>query len=170
MSIVERAKEFATKAHKGQVRKFTGEPYINHPYRVAKLVEKFNGCNTDLIVSAYLHDTIEDCDKVYSDIVDNFGEVIAAIVWELTKHHTKEVYPKLNRTQRHRSEIIRLFCSSWSARMIKLADRYDNISDFRRNDPSWGSDHYYIAETLELVGAIGNVCPELADNIRRICE
>ena len=55
MNLVEKAKLFATKAHEGQVRKYTGEPYIIHPIEVSEIVERYNG-SKEMIAAALLHD------------------------------------------------------------------------------------------------------------------
>ena len=56
---IKRAREMATFWHQGQVRKYTGQPYIVHPARVAKLIAD-NGGTENQIIAAWLHDTLED--------------------------------------------------------------------------------------------------------------
>ena len=86
IGIVELAKIFAEGAHKGQVRKYTGEPYICHPSRVAQLVITFlPGVSAEVTAAAWLHDTVEDTPTRISDITDAFGGVVAFLVDELTK-------------------------------------------------------------------------------------
>jgi len=48
-------------AHKNQTRKYTGEKYFNHPFRVYKILEKLNA-SQDLQISGLLHDVLEDTD------------------------------------------------------------------------------------------------------------
>lgn len=59
---IEKAKDYATKQHKGTYRKVKGEPYVEHPKRVADLVRKYKKSHRidDLIQAALLHDTIEE--------------------------------------------------------------------------------------------------------------
>ncbi len=78
-----KASEYAAMAHTGQVRKFTGEPYIQHCYNVRDLVASVID-NQDAICAAVLHDTIEDTEICYQDIVDNFGDSVAGMVASLT--------------------------------------------------------------------------------------
>jgi (p)ppGpp synthase/HD superfamily hydrolase len=66
MNIVDRARKFAERAHREQVRKYTGEPYFVHLDEVAKLCARF-GCNKRTVAAAYLHDTIEDQPVTYED-------------------------------------------------------------------------------------------------------
>ena len=53
------AKELAIQAHYGQVRRYTGEPYVNHPIAVADLIASITD-DEDMIIAALLHDTVED--------------------------------------------------------------------------------------------------------------
>ena len=87
MSKENKAEQYATKAHDGQFRFDGVTPYISHPEEVARTIIKFfKGKIPDeelkiLVCSAYLHDTIEDCENVtYEDLVREFGEEIANIV------------------------------------------------------------------------------------------
>lgn len=57
--LIADAAAFAAQAHAGQVRKYTGEPYIRHPEAVAKLVQASGG-DTAMVAAAWLHDTVED--------------------------------------------------------------------------------------------------------------
>ena len=67
---IEKALEFATQANKGQLRK-GGQPYIVHPIRVAENVKRFKESSEldMLIAAAYLHDTIEDTDRL-DNVID----------------------------------------------------------------------------------------------------
>ena len=58
-TLVARALEFAKKAHEGHKRKYTGEPYVNHPIAVAKIVASVTK-DQEMLAAALLHDTIED--------------------------------------------------------------------------------------------------------------
>ncbi|NOR73666.1 MAG: RelA/SpoT family protein [Draconibacterium sp.] len=81
---IEKAFRFANAAHDGIKRK-SGEPYIVHPISVAKIVAKDLGLGATSIVSALLHDVVEDTEYRISDISNMFGEKVARIVDGLTK-------------------------------------------------------------------------------------
>ena len=77
------ALEFAKEAHKGQYRK-SGEPYIIHPILVAVIVKLIGG-DDDMVISALLHDTVEDTPITSNDIEKKFGKKIRNLVDGLTK-------------------------------------------------------------------------------------
>lgn len=98
MDVIAKAIEFAAMAHEGQQRKSNGIPYITHPYIVGTLLQDA-GCSTDVIVSGYLHDVLEDTDASEEEIERLFGRKVLAIVegcsepskehpWEYRKQHT----------------------------------------------------------------------------------
>ncbi|NDF14778.1 HD domain-containing protein, partial [bacterium] len=55
MTLVEKARQFATLAHEGQVRKYTGQPYIVHPEEVAGIVSTVPHTEA-MLAAAFLHD------------------------------------------------------------------------------------------------------------------
>ena len=75
--------DFAEKAHDGQVRK-SGEPYITHPVNVAVILIDYD-CDTDSVIAALLHDTVEDTSVTLDDIKKQFGQDVAQLVDGLTK-------------------------------------------------------------------------------------
>ncbi len=79
-----RAFEFANEAHKG-VRRRSGEPYILHPIAVAKIVVQEIGLGYKSIVTALLHDIVEDTEYTVEDLSRLFGEKVASLVDGLTK-------------------------------------------------------------------------------------
>lgn len=81
---IRRAFNMAMEAHK-DVRRKSGEPYILHPLEVATMVVKDIGLGTTSIVSALLHDVVEDTDFTIEDIQAHFGEKVARIINGLTK-------------------------------------------------------------------------------------
>jgi hypothetical protein len=86
IGLVELAKIFAEAAHAGQVRKYTGEPYICHPARVYQiLVEFMPGVSPEIAAAAWLHDVVEDTPTRLEDIQQAFGGMVAFLVEELTK-------------------------------------------------------------------------------------
>lgn len=84
---VNEALAYAEDKHKGQLRK-TGEPYIYHPMRVAKIVAEF-GFESEVIIAAILHDVVEDCDVPLEKIVRLFGADVADMVDSLTAVNEK---------------------------------------------------------------------------------
>ena len=80
---VERAFLVAQKAHEGQLRK-SGELYITHPVAVAKILAEL-GLNSETIIAALLHDTVEDTSYSLKELRRDFGDEITALVDGVTK-------------------------------------------------------------------------------------
>lgn len=122
IASIEKAFEFANKAHAG-VKRRSGEPYIIHPLSVAQIVISEIGLGTKSVISAILHDVVEDTDYTLEDIRDLFGDKIASIVDGLTKlagdfdSSQAENFKKMLLTL---SDDVRVI-------LIKLADRLHNM-------------------------------------------
>ena len=84
--LITRALRFAAERHSTQRRKGQAkEPYINHLAEVAELVAKAtDGKDTNLVVAALLHDTIEDTKTAPEELVAEFNSDIAQLVREVT--------------------------------------------------------------------------------------
>ncbi|BCD62110.1 GTP diphosphokinase / guanosine-3',5'-bis(diphosphate) 3'-diphosphatase [Nitratiruptor sp. YY08-26] len=80
---VQKALQFAKDAHEGQYRK-SGEPYIIHPILVAAITAFITNDET-MIISALLHDVVEDTPHSIEEIEDLFGKDVASLVEGLTK-------------------------------------------------------------------------------------
>ncbi|WP_037373361.1 HD domain-containing protein [Salinimicrobium xinjiangense] len=160
----EEALEFATRAHGEQQRKFTSEPYIEHPKRVAEMVRSVSH-TTEMICAAYLHDVVEDTAVKIEEIEQKFGKKVADLVQELTDEFMKENYPQLNRRARKDKEVERQATISKEAKTIKLADVIDNTPDIVKNDPGFGRK--YIREMEKLSRVLVGGDKELFDRARR---
>lgn len=136
-TIINKARDFCVAAHSGQRRKYTEEGYSNHCERVAQAVMKMT-FDPEVIAAAYLHDVLEDCREITSEIIqEKFGPRVLSIVRELTNVYTKEAYPALNREERKSREAARLGTVSLEAKMIKRCDIADNLPDFVMYDPEF---------------------------------
>ena len=80
---IQKALNFAIKAHEGQKRK-SGEDYVIHPILVATITSYFSN-DEDVIAAALLHDVIEDTPYTKEDIEKEFNEEVAQLVEGLTK-------------------------------------------------------------------------------------
>ncbi|MBL4800195.1 MAG: HD domain-containing protein [Oleispira sp.] len=121
---------FAESAHKGQVRKYTGDPYIVHPCHVADLVLTVTG-NVDMYCAALLHDTVEDTDTALDDIRIEFGQVVAQYVDWLTDI---SVPSDGNRATRKAIDCKRLGKAPSEVQTIKLADLINNSGSILEYD------------------------------------
>ena len=126
---------YATAAHAavGQRRKYTDQPYIVHPIRVAGIVDKFGGTD-EMIMAAYLHDVVEDTAVSIDNIHDMFGPVVARIVDGLTDVSVPE---DGNRAVRKAIDRQHSADARYEAQFVKCADIMDNASDIGDNDPSF---------------------------------
>lgn len=84
MSLIIDAAQFAATAHKGQVRKYNGRPYISHPIRVAGRVATHPEASEELVAAAFLHDVVEDCNVGIGLLQRIFGHAVASLVGDLT--------------------------------------------------------------------------------------
>jgi len=127
-NLVQKAIEYATKAHEDQYRD-DGQPYIVHPARVAGLVS-LCGADDTVIAAAWLHDTIEDTETTYDDLVAEFGQEVADLVNEVT-HEGDDTnghyFPRLH---------------SERGVMLKFADRLANLSTMGDAWPEKRRKHY----------------------------
>lgn len=151
-TISEKALKFATEKHKGKYRKGKEhKPYITHPINVANLIKKYKESHKieSLVAAAYLHDTIEDTDATFYELVDKFGIEIAALVREVTTD--KDLKNEIGKAKYLAIKMKNM--SNW-ALDIKLCDRLDNISDLNDVDEEFRND--YIKETLYIVNYLLN--------------
>lgn len=131
----QQAASFAARAHRHDLRKDKRTPYFAHPARVALTVAVVFGCDDDVaLCAALLHDTIEDTGTDYDDLLEAFGPEVADAVAALTKNMI------LREDLREPEYDARLAAGPWQARLVKLADQYDNLCELdHRPDAPPGS-------------------------------
>ena len=124
---VERAFLIAEKAHEGQLRK-SGERYITHPVAVAQILAEL-GLNTETVIAALLHDTVEDTPYSLKELRRDFGDEIANLVDGVTK------LDKLTYGPTAEAETVRKMVIAMSrdirVLVIKLADRLHNARTWK---------------------------------------
>ncbi len=124
-ALIRKAFKIAYNAHKGAMR-MSGEPYILHPIAVAKIVTQEMGLGVNSIVSALLHDVVEDTEFTLEDIENHFGPKIATIIDGLTK--ISGVFDKNSSLQAENFRKMLLTLSEdVRVILIKLADRLHNM-------------------------------------------
>lgn len=128
-----RAFEFANEAHKG-VRRKSGEPYIIHPIAVAKIVVQEIGLGYKSIVTALLHDIVEDTEYTVEDIERLFGAKVASLVDGLTKiksamdnKHNSGGNNEVSMQAENFKRILLTLNDDVRVVLIKLADRLHNL-------------------------------------------
>ncbi len=128
--VVKKAYDFASAAHKN-VRRRSGEPYIIHPIRVARICIEEIGLGYKSIATALLHDVVEDTDYTVDDIRNLFGDKIASLVDGLTK--IKSVLDAERKKESNESlqaenfrRILLTLNDDVRVVLIKLADRLHN--------------------------------------------
>lgn len=161
MSLIIRAAQFAAKAHEGQVRKYTGRPYIEHPLRVMAKMAAHPRADEDLVAAAALHDVCDDCGVKSAELFETFNPYVGAHVFWLTNPSkglpdSRAVRKALDRE--HIAKAIR------PVQVIKLIDRLDNLEEFRpEQDPKFCD--LYCDESELLLQVIGGADVDLAQKI-----
>lgn len=128
--IVFEAAAFAARAHQHQIRKDGRTPYASHVFRVCLVVRHVFGFDDPkMLAAALLHDTIEDTTTDYDDVVERFGPDVAGWVGMVSKD------ARLPFEQREAAYRAALATADWQAKVVKLADLYDNVGDTRHFSP-----------------------------------
>ena len=148
---------FAATAHGSQSRKGNGgEPYINHLIEVVILLSTVGKVtDTDTLIAAVLHDSLEDTSVTAADILDKFGEQVLLYIEALTDDKT------LSLSERRAMQLAHIATACQQVKLIKLGDHISNIGSL---PTSWdkGRLEDYIAWSYKVAKACFTSSSELA--------
>lgn len=162
--FVFKAYEFAKKAHEGQKRKYTLEPYINHPIEVMQIVSTVPHTE-EMLAAALLHDVVEDCGVISSTIFKEFGLWVGWYVEDLT-----DVSKPSDGNRVKRKEIDRTHTQQAdpNAKTIKLADLISNSRSIVNHDKDFAC--VYIKEKELLLEVLTESDATLYAQAKQIVE
>ncbi|MBK5912310.1 bifunctional (p)ppGpp synthetase/guanosine-3',5'-bis(diphosphate) 3'-pyrophosphohydrolase [Rhodothalassium salexigens] len=120
-----RAYVFSMKAHGSQVRA-SGDPYFSHPLEVAGILTKMK-LDSDTIVTALLHDVVEDTVSTIDEIEGLFGSKIAELVDGVTKLSRIEMQTESQRQAENFRKFVLAMSNDIRVLLVKLADRLHNM-------------------------------------------
>jgi guanosine-3',5'-bis(diphosphate) 3'-pyrophosphohydrolase len=160
------APAIARRAHAGQQRKHTGDPYIVHPARVAaRLALRFPD-DAALIAAGWCHDVLEDCPHISPDELRAvIGDDAFSIVLEVT--NPSKGHPSLSRADRKALDRAHIATISKRARCLKLADRADNLLDGCHCCPDRAWLETYTRESVLLAEVLRGSDDELEADLDR---
>lgn len=163
---VELALMVADTAHRavGQVRKYTGQPYIVHPVEVMTIVQTVEHTD-EMLCAALLHDVVEDTDIDIDYIERVFGSEVAELVDWLTDVSKPEDGNRKTRKALDREHSI---AAPAQAQTIKMADLISNSRDIMQNDKNFA--RVYLREKRLLVDGMTRADPVLRAQAIEILE
>ena len=124
-ALLNRAYVYAMRAHGKQFRA-SGDPYFAHPLEVAGILTELK-LDVPTIVTALLHDTIEDTDATYDDIEEKFGKEIADLVDGVTKLSKLELFSERTKQAENFRKLMLAMSNDIRVLLVKLADRLHNM-------------------------------------------
>lgn len=157
-----RALRRAAVAHRGQARRGSGVPYVEHVVAVAWILARL-GCDEDIVVAGLLHDVVEDTDITLTEVEADFGAAVARIVDECSEVKLDAQGTKRSWADRKRDHLAALASASRDARAVVLADKLHNLLsieiDLGDGRPIWSLFHAdraavlaYYRDTLDQLG------------------
>ncbi|MEY2632345.1 MAG: hypothetical protein RIR00_999 [Pseudomonadota bacterium] len=151
---------FAAERHRHQRRKdAAASPYINHPIALADVLVNEGGVEeTDVLCAALLHDTIEDTATTEAELIERFGEKIAATVMAVSDDKS------LNKAARKQAQIDHAPHLTREAKLVKLADKICNLRDVLAAPPAGWSvarRKTYFDWSNKVVNGLRGVHPQL---------
>jgi GTP pyrophosphokinase len=124
-AALNRAYVYTMKMH-GSQRRASGDPYFSHPIEVAGILTRYK-LDSASIITALLHDTIEDTDATYADIEKLFGSEIARLVDGVTKLSRIELQSDRSKQAENFRKLVLAMSEDIRVLLIKLADRLHNM-------------------------------------------
>jgi len=149
---ITRAYTMARDAHQSQTRR-SGEPYIVHPIAVADIVFDMQLDHIS-VMAALLHDVLEDTKASRADLVDAFGDELAAIVDGLSKLNHLDFKSKAEAQAASLRKMLLAMVKDLRVILIKLADRLHNMRTIGALRPD--KQRRIGRETLEVYAPIAN--------------
>ena len=143
---------FADNAHSSQLRK-DGSPYITHPLAVAEIVADL-GLDTDSIIAALLHDTIEDTGATHEEIAKRFGPTVADLVEGVTKLTRVQYTSKEEEQMENLRKMLMAMVKDIRVILIKICDRLHNMRTMEYQSPK--KQREKALETMEIYAPIAH--------------
>ena len=132
MSLLDKAIQFATKAHAGQKRKGKDVPYITHP--LSALVVASSITTDDEVLSAVvLHDTVEDTPVTADQLRNEFGERVAKLVLSDSEDKMEHISAEDSWQTRKQVTIDEVRKQSFDEQVVCLADKLANIREMAQD-------------------------------------
>ncbi|MGD1881547.1 MAG: RelA/SpoT family protein [Paracoccaceae bacterium] len=131
--LIEAAYNFGGLMHQGQFR-HSGEPYFTHPVAVAAILTE-QQLDDATIVTALLHDTIEDTKASYSMIFEQFGEDIAKLVDGVTKLTNLQLSSVETKQAENFRKLFMAMSKDMRVILVKLSDRLHNMRTIKSMRP-----------------------------------
>ncbi|MBU4137616.1 MAG: bifunctional (p)ppGpp synthetase/guanosine-3',5'-bis(diphosphate) 3'-pyrophosphohydrolase [Alphaproteobacteria bacterium] len=150
-ALLNRAYVYAMKMHGSQLRA-SGDPYFAHPIQVAGILTDYR-LDTATIVTALLHDVVEDTSATRDDIAAMFGEEVASLVEGVTKLSRLELQAEHTRQAENLRKFILAISKDVRVLLVKLADRLHNMRTLRYVKPE--KRERISRETLEVYAPLG---------------
>ena len=162
--LIRKAADFAQKAHGtiDQRRKYTGEPYIVHPAKVAEIVSSVTSDEVT-IVAAWLHDVVEDTPVSIDKIESEFGVEVATLVSDVTKVVDAA---EISRARAVEINIAHVGKGDSRAKTVKLADVIHNLSDIADQNPEFAG--MYVLEKEKLLEVLEDGDAELYERAKAL--
>ncbi|PBN41907.1 bifunctional (p)ppGpp synthetase/guanosine-3',5'-bis(diphosphate) 3'-pyrophosphohydrolase [Sphingobium sp. D43FB] len=124
-AMINRAYVFSVQKH-GSQKRASGDPYFSHPIEVAGILTDFH-LDDQTIVTALLHDTIEDTLVTYEEIEAAFGKDVARMVDGVTKLSKIEAMSENERAAENLRKFLLAMSDDIRVLLVKLADRLHNM-------------------------------------------
>jgi len=123
--LVEKAYNYAKKMHDGQFRS-SGEPYYTHPVEVAQILADMN-MDMTTIVTAILHDTVEDTNATFEDLENKFGKTVSDLVNGVSKLTRIESQTVEGKQAENFRKLLLAMSEDIRVLLVKLSDRLHNM-------------------------------------------
>jgi GTP pyrophosphokinase/guanosine-3',5'-bis(diphosphate) 3'-pyrophosphohydrolase len=131
--LIARAYDYGARMHEGQVR-HSGEPYFTHPIAVAAILTE-QALDDATIVTALLHDTIEDTRSTFSEVEKEFGTEVAELVDGVTKLTNLQLSSVETKQAENFRKLFMAMSKDLRVILVKLADRLHNMRTIRAMKP-----------------------------------
>lgn len=142
-SFLDRAIEFAVKAHANTERRGKGFPYIVHPLEAMEIVASMTP-DQELLAAAALHDTIEDTSVTLDDLRREFGDRVAAIVEAESDKFIENVPDEASWHQRKQAAIDRIAAAPFESKIVAMGDKLSNMRAIWRDYQEQGDELWKI--------------------------
>ncbi len=169
LELIKKALVFGEKAH-GEQKRASGDPYFTHPIEVAIILTEFK-IDDSSVITALLHDTVEDTDATLEDLEREFSDDVAKLVdgvTKLTKLELKSEGEKVKQAENFRKLLVAM-SEDIRVLLVKLADRLHNMRTLEHMRPD--KQKRIAQETMDIYAPLAERIgmQQVKDELQDIC-